>query len=372
MTKEVKDRIAIGLIALAMLACCVALSHGQTWEIPPIVELSDNESTPERIVLGMMLFYETGLSPDRSVSCAKCHRPERAFTDGLATSIGFRGAVGRRNAPAIINPGITRLFMRDGRILQLEGQPQAPLLSAGEHGMTEAGIVAFLNSSADYKRRFAECYGEVPSLIGVSKALACFMRELISWNAPMDRYLRGETWALDRNQKLGLAVFLNCSHAAGWTDEAKIECVSSGKAIGLFHKPSNGSCAVCHNGPNYDWDWDQVHRFHNCGVGVLDLDLGRQIITDRREDIDAYKTASLRELRLTAPYFHRGSAATVEEVIAIKERGGEAFDPLLDPAVRSYKWTAAEREQLRVFLLTAFEGDYRERVAKLGIKADGY
>jgi cytochrome c peroxidase len=355
----------------------------QQWEMPPITELSDNEANDERIALGSMLFRDRNLSSNKKVSCLTCHDIfARAGTDGRATSIGVTGVPGRRNAPALVNLGWSRLFMLDGRALQLEGQPQMPLLSAAEHGMTESAIVAYLNSSADYKARFSRAYGEVPSLEGVSKALACFMRELISWNAPIDRYLAGETWALDRQAKLGWAVFLNCTEASGFTTEAKIKCVSSHKGIDYFHRPLPGSCAACHNGPNFAWDADQVHRYHNCAVGVFDLDLGREIIEGADDAaklrgqrdfrfVDAYKTATLREIRLTAPYFHNGLAATIDDALDMKQRGGDP-DIARDKLVYSYKWTKAEREALRYFLLTAFEGDYKQRIAKLGITPGNY
>jgi cytochrome c peroxidase len=270
----------------------------------------------------------------------------------------------------------------------IESQPSAPLLSAGEHGMTERTIGIYLSSSPDYQARFVACFGPTPSTSGMApakrtetirrywmegavKALACFMRELDTFDAPIDRYLQGDTWALDRQQKRGLAVFLNCTEASGYDDAKKRDCTSSGRAAEYFLRPLaepfSKSCAVCHNGTNFATDFDGVHRWKNIGAGEFDVDLGRQIISGLDADIDAYKTPTLRELADTAPYGHRGQWATVRNVIDFKVRGG---DPSVGKSrnVYKYSWTEQEKRDLEHFLLTAFQGDYKERIRELGIE----
>lgn len=364
---ETIEWIAVTWKVIVWISVTLAAAIGNGQDV--IAEPADNPTSAAKVELGKKLFFDPLLSANGKISCATCHEPRRAFTDGRVTAVGINNAVGRRNAPTIINAAYQRLLMHDGRFLMLEGQDTFPIFDGDEMGSNERAMLAYLSGSKEYKALFAVAFNEQPSRQGVSKAIAAFEREILSFDAPIDKYLAGQTWALTKRQKHGLAVFLNCSEATGYSMDEKLSCVSSGKAIGLFEKPKAGSCASCHGGQDFRQDTDGVQRFYNIGSGVQDFDNGRETISDRDEDIDAYKTPTLREIGLTNPYGHRGQWATLKDVLDFKQRGGDN-DPRRSKKVYRYTWTADEKADLEHFLLTAFRGDFKERLVELGIKGD--
>jgi len=262
-----------------------------------------NPLTPAKIALGGKLFFNKRLSRDGTFSCASCHDPKLAFTDGRKVARGINGQEGTRNAPAVINRGYGRTFFWDGRAKSLEQQVLEPILNPKELGMTETLVESRIGL-------------EIAEITG---ALASYVRTIRTGDSPFDRYAAGNQRALTEIQKAGLMVF-------------------RGKA----------RCNTCHAGPNLTDE-----NFHNTGVAWRDgtpSDLGA--------GEGRFKVPTLREVARTAPYMHDGSLKALEDVVDYYDRGGNA-NPNLDEDLRPLHLTAEEKSALVQFL-RSLSGRVRE------------
>ena len=295
-------------IQLAAAAAAVALPLGLDLYLP-VPE--DNPLRADRIALGRQLFFDRRLSRDGSVSCGTCHRPELAFADGRRLSVGVDGLVGRRHAPALINRGYGRVFFWDARSRSLEEQVLRPIEDPNE-----------MDSSVDVAAARVGLSSQ-----DLSRALASYVRSILSGNAPFDRFVDGDRSALTVEEQSGLAVF-------------------RGK----------GRCTACHIGPNFTDE-----RAHNTGIAWRSSSgatLSAPI--DAGAGQGAFKTPTLREIARTAPYMHDGSLQSLEEVVEFYDRGGHA-NPHLDAEIRPAKFTPDERRALVAFLRT-LSGQLQEGV----------
>ena len=244
-----------------------------------------------KIRLGRQLFFDNRLSADHSMSCATCHDPNKGFADALPLGKGFGGKLLRRHSPTVLNAVYNVVQFWDGRAVGLEAQATGPIMSNAEMNMgTEQHVVETLQSDDSYVRQFKDLYGVSPNLKLVGDAIASFESTLVTPDSPFDRYVRGDKKALTMPQKRGLALFI-------------------GKA----------ACTQCHSGSNFT-----DNRFHNVGVpqSGAAADLGRYEVTKNDADRRAFKTPTLRNVALTAPYLHDGSAATLRDVVDLYNRGG--------------------------------------------------
>lgn len=288
---------------------------GAEFPQPPIPE--NNPQTPEKVRLGEALFFDPNLSSCGTIACASCHLPEEGFSDGRRVSEGCEGVEGRRNSSALYNSAyLTHLFW-DGRVQSLEQQALGPVvdpvemsntwdhvlqyLSSGMHPVTGGG---FPQSFAFYTEYFDRVFtGEISSTT-VAKALASYQRTVISRDSPFDRWLEGEDSALTPAQKKGARIFFG-----------------------------RGQCSECHPPPHFT-DSD----FHNVAVpragfedgelfpenGLIgdglpgNIDPGRAEVPFLRQsspDIGRFRTPSLRNVELSAPYMHNGRFPTLEGVL---------------------------------------------------------
>jgi cytochrome c peroxidase len=279
---------------------------------------SNNPYSAAKAELGRYLYFDTRLSADNTVSCATCHDPKFAFTDGAAVSTGIKGQKGGRSAPTVINRAYALSQFWDGRAESLEEQAKGPMQNPIEMGNTHAAIVARLRGIAGYRPLFAKAFGsEEIDIDRVAKAIACFERTVLSGNAPYDRYKRGDKSAMTEEQVRGMAVFF---------DKAK--------------------CDRCHEGANFT-----LNAYANLGVGTdkPEPDVGRYAVTKDPRDWGVFKTPTLREIEHTAPYMHDGSLKTLEEVVELYDKGGIP-NKNLDPTVKPLHLTAAEKSELVEFL----------------------
>ena len=272
-----------------------------------------NIATAEKVTLGRRLFSDRRLSRDQSRSCASCHRPDRAFSDGRPIAVGVFGRRGTRNAPALVNRGYGRLFFWDGRTTTLEEQVLRPISDPNEMDLPVAEAARRVGLTSEE----------------VSHALASYVRSILSGNSDFDRFVGGEREALSAEEQRGLQVF-------------------RGK----------GNCTACHVGPNFTDE-----RTHNTGVAfaasdAAPRDRGRAIVTGVEADLGAFKTPTLREIARTAPYMHDGSLASLEAVIDFYDRGGNP-NPHLDDEIRPARFTPAEKRALIAFLRT-LSGELQE------------
>jgi cytochrome c peroxidase len=340
--------------------------------LPPVPVPADDPLTAEKVALGRRLFFERRLSHNDTVSCAMCHVPEQGFTSNeMATSVGIEGRTVRRNAPTIYNTAYVERPFHDGRETSLEQQIWGPLLARNEMGNPSIGtVLEKLGGLDDYAERFREAFpgrGITTETLGM--ALASYERTLVSGGSAFDR----ATW--------------------GGDGEALTE--SARRGLGLF--TGRGGCAGCHTiGPESALFSDG--GFHNTGVGYraamgsdgsseetqrvqaapgvsLDVprrvvasvsgapqnDLGRYEVTRDPADRWKYRTPTLRNVALTAPYMHDGSLATLRDVVAFYDRGGIPNEGL-DPRIRPLGLTAEEKADLVAFLESLTGADVTDLV----------
>lgn len=263
---------------------------------------SSNPMTPEKIALGRKLFFDTSLSADRSTSCATCHQPDHAFADNRTVARGIHGAMGTRNTPSLTNVAYGQFFFWDGRAESLETQVLGPITNPVEMGL----------SRDELERRTGM------GSMDVAAALATYVRTIQSHGSRVDWFQAGQTDMLTADERAGIDLF-------------------RGRA----------GCAVCHGGPDFT-----DGRFHNTGVGWSNgkfADLGRYVVTNDDRDFGAFKTPSLRDVALSAPYMHDGSLATLEDVVRFYSDGGHR-NPNQDPRMRAPHFTPDESRALVAFL----------------------
>jgi cytochrome c peroxidase len=281
-----------------------------------------NPMTPAKVELGRMLYYDTRLSGDGKRSCYSCHLAENGLTDGRALAVGAFERTLTRSAPTMWNIGYHAEWYWDGRAKTLEGQAKAAWSGAnmganGKDGPSQDQVCATLMGLDDYATRFTSVFGGPCSPDNASQALAAFMRTIVANDSAWARFRAGETTALSEPARRGYALF-------------------DGKA----------QCSRCHSGVLLT-----DLQFHNIGVGMdaKEPDLGRFNATKEESHRGAFKTPTLLDVARSAPYFHNGSAATLEAAVDRILSGGFK-NKWLDPNLQPVTLTAAERDDLLQFL----------------------
>jgi cytochrome c peroxidase len=306
---------------VALVVVLAAVEQSAMAQLPLGLDLyrpvpSDNRLTPAKIALGRRLFYDRRLSRDGSLSCAGCHDPKRAFTDGRVVAKGIGGGMGNRNTPIIVNRAWGNGFFFDGRATTLEQLALQPVLNPRELGMSPEAVLLLIQGR--YRPQFRSTFDAEPSLELAARALASYLRTVVDGDSHYDRYAAGDRSALSESARRGLALF-------------------QGKA----------GCGQCHAGPNLTDE-----EFHNTGVpwrtGRL-TDEGRFAVTQAASEHGAFKTPTLREISRTAPYMHDGSFSTLAEVIEYYDSGGQQ-NPALDPRLRPLHLTPTEKGDILGFL----------------------
>lgn len=258
----------------------------------------DNPLSKDKVALGRSLFFDPRLSSDNTVSCASCHSPQTAFSDIRPVSLGVDSRAGDRNASTIINRAFSREQFWDGRANSLEEQSKLPLINPKEMAMpSHELLIKKIGSIKEYKSWFKRVFARDVNMDDLAKAIAAFERTVVSGKSRYDEFKAGNQQALSEAEKRGLAIF-------------------EGKA----------RCSQCHNGPNFTDE-----KYHNIGVDwdTVRIDPGRYRVTNKEQDIGAFKTPTLREIAGTAPYMHNGAFATLEETVTFYNMGGVA-NPFLD------------------------------------------
>lgn len=257
---------------------------------PPALE--GNPTTPAKIALGKMLYFDPRLSASHAISCNTCHIIGMGGVDLQETSLGHRWQHGSRNAPTVYNAVFNIAQFWDGRAKDLEQQAGGPMVNPVEMETTEAHVIEQLGAIPGYRPAFKAAYpsgGDPLTFDNVRKAIAVFEATLITPNAPFDRYLKGDARALDPGQQAGLALFI-----------------------------SNG-CAACHAGINIGGAmYAPFGVVERPGAELLPPgDKGRFDVTKTASDAYAFRAAPLRNVALTAPYFHSGKVWDLRQAVAI-------------------------------------------------------
>lgn len=329
------------------------------WNLPPGFPVPrvppDNPMSAAKVELGRRLFYDRRLSGNGTQACASCHQQERAFTDGLPRARGSTGEFHPRSAMSLANAAYLVTYdWADPGLTRLERQARIPLFNTRpvELGMAERvdELIARLTAEPVYRRGFAEAFpgdGEPVTLDHTLKALAAFVRTLISGDSPYDRLVfRGEVGALSDAAWRGMQLFfsdrLRCSEChAGFNVSGPVTYLGAPAAEPAFH-----------NTGLYDLDGRGGYPRDNTGLHA---------VTGRRRDMGRFRAPTLRNIAVTAPYMHDGSVESLEQVIAVYARGGrEVADgphagdgrdsPQKSPLVSGFEITPEETADLVAFL----------------------
>jgi len=262
--------------------------------LPPVPIPDDNPMTAAKVELGKLLYFDKRVSSDGTVSCATCHDPTMAWAEDRKTSAGVADdeghpQIGERNSPTVINTAYAKELFWDGRSDSLEDQAVGPVDNPIEMGSSMEDVVHKFAEIPGYEERFQEVFGTGVTKDGFAKAVAAFERTILSGNSPYDQFENGDESALTEQQQNGMELFMD-------------------------------NCAVCHAPPVFS-NW----QYHNAGIGMdaEEPDAGRMDVTGKQRDKGKFRVPHLREIEHTAPYFHDGGTATLEEAVALMATGGK-------------------------------------------------
>ena len=281
---------------------------------------ADNPTTAEKVALGNQLFFDKRISKSGTMSCESCHHPDQGWTSGEALDKKDDGKMNKRNAPSMLNIGYHQLFYWDGRKPTVEAVVEAAW--TGQLAASKQEVADRLNAIAGYRAAFQRAFKEDATPANVPQALAAFLRALRTGDAPWDKFEGGDQKAVSKEVRHGHDVF------------------------------EKAHCALCHVPPLYT-----DSQFHNVGIGftVGDggagtfADHGRMDATKSPDDDGKFKTQPLREIARTGPYFHDGSAKTLEEAVDTMLGGGKP-NPKRDEKLKPVKLSARDRKALLAFL----------------------
>jgi len=367
--------VLLGLIAL-FTSHLQSASKQNLLGLPEVPIPSDNPQTDVKIKLGDRLYHDKRFSADGKISCATCHSREKGFTDNLSVSKGFKGLMGTRSAPTVINAAFYTSQFWDGREPDLEGQSKQPPINPVEGGLANhKPILKVIRGDKKYTRAFGKVFGISASEIDmdhVSKAIASFERTIVSGNSPFDQYnYAGNKSAMTDSQIRGLDLF-----------RVKARCLS---------------CHIIEQTQAIFTD----NRFHNIGVGFMKIqnsevqtaaamlaskrrgedvditvltnanlsEIGRFAVTENPTHVGAFKTPTLRNIAVTFPYMHDGSLETLEDVVDFYNNGGRVNenDPLsgfLSGGIKPLNLTNKEKKDLVAFLQALTSPEYQSLKTK--------
>ncbi|MBI4611670.1 MAG: hypothetical protein HY726_21995, partial [Candidatus Rokubacteria bacterium] len=328
---------------MATVAFALMIDEAMAEPLAPLPALEPPKK--EQVELGKLLFFDPRLSGDASISCATCHDPKKGWGDGKALSTGYPGSEHFRNSQTILNAAYYRRNFWDGR---MDGRDLPTLVR--DH-LTEAHFMQVdgrlfaerLKQVPEYEELFSKAFGGEPTFGRTLNAVTAFVKTIASRNAPLDRYLKGETSALNAEAQEGMKLFqgkagcVQC-HGGALLSDQKFHALGVPDNPKLFEEPLRHITfrrfMKTLGTPNYD---------------NLREDIGLYAVTKEPGDRGKFRTPSLREVALTAPYMHNGVFATLESVVELYNRGG-GIHPNKSPLLKPLGLTDAERKGLVEFL----------------------
>ena len=281
------------ILILFIFISPVVKANTETLHSEPISPLSTViDKRHDKSILGGLLFYDKRLSKDNTIACASCHDLQKGGADGFERSIGINGARGDINTPSVFNSGFNFRQFWNGRVKTLEEQVDGPVQHFKEMGSDWNDVVNKLSSDKKMKTNFEKIYPTGITSTNIKNAIAHFERQLVTVNSTFDRFLLGDQEALSAIEKTGYERF---------------------KTFG---------CIACHQGTNVGGNMFQTmgvmgNYFKDRNTLITDADLGRFVITKDEKDKHLFRVPSLRNVAQTAPYFHDGSAKTLDRAIEI-------------------------------------------------------
>ena len=324
----------------------VGLSAGKAL----IQGIQENPMTRAKIELGRQLYFDTRLSSDNTTSCASCHHPDEGYGKHEPFGVGVQGQKGDRNSPISYNRILSGAQFWDGRADSLEAQAVGPIANPIEMGFTHEGCVECLADIPGYKLQFEKIFpGEGVTIDNVGKAIATFERSIVTEPAPYDYYetVRNVENQLEADEIEELEeddpeLYARYQEALKMS-EPMTESARRGREL-FFSDKSN--CTECHVGANF-----ADEKYHNLGVGMdkENPDLGRFKVTEDEKDKGAFKTPTIRNVALSAPYMHDGSQQTLEEVVEWYAKGGHP-NQWLSEKIKKLDLTDQDKKDLVAFM----------------------
>jgi cytochrome c peroxidase len=333
--------------------CDVKLPMGLSLGEAQIYVPKDNPITRAKIELGRQLYFDRRLSSDNTISCADCHHPREGYARRTQFGVGVDGQQGGRNSPVSYNRLLSKAQFWDGRAESLEAQAIGPIANPIEMANTHEAAVKTLKGIEGYRLQFTKIFDDGVNIKNVGKAIATFERVIVSGPSPYDYYepVRAMQRAfgedledLDELKEEDPDLYkeyttkLKASEAHPMSESAR-------RGRDLFFSQKS-SCTACHVGANFTDE-----KYHNLGVGMdaKEPDLGRYAVTKDDKDRGAFKTPTIRNVALSAPYMHDGSQKTLAEVVEWYDRGGHK-NANLSKDVRPLKLTKQEKADLVAFM----------------------
>lgn len=327
---RILSAILIGALAAAAQADETAkretVKSGAWSMVLPLGLQADAANLPEenpmnegKVELGKLLYFDSRISKDKTISCASCHNPYHGFADPVEVSLGVGRQAGGRNSPTVINRLFSADQFWDGRAADLEEQAHGPLTNPVEMAMgSHDDVVGRVKEVAGYAPLFAKAFGDPKiDMTRIAQAISAYERTVVSGNSAYDRYQAGDKSAMSASAVRGMELF-------------------NGKA----------NCVTCHASFNFT---DENYRNIGVGMDKPKPDLGRYDVTKKEEDKGAFKTPTLRNIVETAPYMHDGSEQTLMEVVEFYDKGG-IKNPQLSADMKPLNLSPREKQDLVDFM----------------------
>lgn len=310
-----RARLSFFLLGIFASAC-------QSDSLPSVTVLgeipipSDNPQNKEKIAFGKKLFFDTRLSKDNSISCATCHKPELAFTDGLPKSAGINGHIAMRNAPSLLNSAYFKRYMFDGEVKTLELQVLVPIADTNEMGSSMREVVEKLSKDTWYQQQAQKVFNRQLDPFVITRALSAYQRSILSVNSRFDAFYQGDTTALSSSERRGWKLFSEKLY-----------------------------CSKCHPAPHFTTYLNANNGLYRDYV----TDQGRYRISGLEQERGFFKIPSLRNSAITAPYMHDGSIKTLREVLLHYASGGKKH-PNQSKQIQPFRLSNRELDDLEHFL----------------------
>jgi cytochrome c peroxidase len=329
----------------------------------------DNPQTPEKIALGEKLFFDGRLSANGTVACASCHDPRLAFTDGRPVSVGIGSRLGQRNSPTVLNALYNAFQFWDGRAPTLEKQAALPIVNPVEMGQpTLDSAVARVAAIPEYRERFRRVFGRELNGVDLVRAIASYERSQLSFDAPFDHFIAGDANAIDASARRGWKLFNTqgrCNKCHAFTDTTSRPTTFTDDT---FH--NIGVNIVRHNVVALARQAEQlVKRGDTIAIDQAAIlspmsAVGRFLVTRKDSDIASFKSPDLRNVMVTAPYFHDGSAATLWDVMDHYNKGAGVRDPWLDVDIQPLALHEGDIDDLVALMASLTSPSYKALAAK--------
>lgn len=305
--------------------------------------LKENPLTRAKIELGRQLYFDKRLSSDNTISCASCHHPDEGWGRHTQFGIGVRDQEGGRNSPISYNRILSGPQFWDGRAASLEEQAVGPIANPIEMANTHENAVKTIKQIPGYRMQFKKIFKDGVNIDNIGKAIAAFERAVVTGPSPFDYQEQLKPFL--KLDKEDLEDFKEEYEAALSMTKKHPMSPSAKRGMELFFS-EKVNCAACHLGPNL-----ADEKYHNLGVGMdaKKPDLGRYEVTKQEKDKGAFKTPTIRNVEMSAPYMHDGSLETLEEVVEHYNKGGTP-NPWLSDKVKKLNLSAQDKKDLVAFM----------------------